>query len=354
MANDHRSFDRPLGRPPPDSYRPGSTATSDRYRPESAPRDSTYQPGQRRSHETYRPGIDGRRREPRDQIPNLPPVRSAVTKTRPERYVVPSGRGAGTRTKHERNSNPSTRIHSIKKQLEAPDLPGTVRQERERELAALLFEQEKTKQQQAAKTNLARYHFVRFVERQRAQRELKKLNKQKESCSDENLRSGLEEQIHITNVDLNYTKYAPLGDKYISLFPKSTTSKKPQRVKHSTIRLTFRILTKKQQEQYEKCSNIAPSASGVKPPLWYEIETLMTKGEDQLEALRDGKLTTGRQLKTDLATVGGKEDAQMRHTTMKELDADTPNWLDDDGVIEPADLDSDQDEDMSDGGFFER
>jgi hypothetical protein len=31
-----------------------------------------------------------------------------------------------------------------------------------------------------------------------------------------------------------------------------------------------------------------------------------------------------------------------------------PDWLDDDGVIDPADLDSDQDEDMGDGGFFER
>jgi hypothetical protein len=269
-------------------------------------------------------------------------------------------RSAVTKSKRERDTNPSTRIHSLKNQLAKGLLPGTIRQEKERELAALLFEQEQNKLKQDARKNLQRYHFIRFIERQKSERNLKKLVRERDSCNEVNARKELEKQIHITEVDLNYAKYAPLGDKYISLFPNDHVDNKDKkrRGKFQMNKLDFAVLNEEQQKelhsQYDQAANVVRSAAGDKPPLWYQVEKLMEEGEAQLELLREGKLTTGKQLKTSLATLGGKEDAQMRSTSGRDMEEAKPDWLDDDGVIDPADLDSDQDEDMGDGGFFER
>ncbi|KIW73138.1 hypothetical protein PV04_01279 [Phialophora macrospora] len=346
MTSDRDLTPRPSTRPVSNSYRPKSSGT-DQYRPKWAPRDNRSRPDQPRHYESYRPGdgADGERREEsrRQDMPSLPPMRFAVTKS-----------------KRERETNPSTRIHSLKNQLARGVLPGTIRQEKERELAALLFEQEQNKLKQDARKNLQRYHFIRFIERQKSERNLKKLVRERDSCSDDIARRELEKQIHITEVDLNYAKYAPLGDKYISLFPNDHTDNKDKkkRGKFQMNRLDFAVLNDEQRKelrsQYDQAANVVRSAEGDKPPLWYQVEELMAQGEAQLQSLRDGKLTIGKQLKTSLATLGGKEDAQMRNSNGRELEKAKPDWLDDGAVIDPADLDSDRDEDMSDGGFFER
>ena len=331
-------------RPLPDSARP----TSDSYRP--LPReDHTSRPRQDRpgrdSYDSWRPSDDGgrdsRKERNRNSVPQLPPFRSAVAKT-----------------KHERKSNPSTRIHSLKRQLQTEQLPGLIRQERERELASLLLEQQKAQIAQESRKNLERYHFVRFLERKKAERNFKQLNQRKTSPNyqSESQQSELDKLMHIAEVDINYTKYVPLGDKYISLFPQDEKDKK--RDKMQINRTEFDVLDKEQQEEVRKLndqlSNIIRTATGSKPPMWYEVEKAMEQGQAQLEALRDGKLTSGKQLKKDLAALGGKEDAAMRTANGQPLEEAKPEWLDDDGVIDPADLDSDQDEAMSDGGFFER
>ncbi len=342
MAKDHRSSHRPSTRPGTDSYRPRPAGTQ-KPRARWAPREDETRSNAPRPLDSYRPGQE-QDEKPRE-VADLPPVRSAVTKT-----------------KHERNANPSTRIHSLKRQLQTQSLPGTVRQERERELAALLFEQEQAKIKQDSKTNLQRYHFVRFLERQNAERSLKKLIRERDSCDDENKQKDLAREIHTTEIDLNYVKYAPLGEKYISLFPKDIQSNKKnkhKRKKYEMNRLDWGVLSAEQQQelrsQYDEAGDIAGSASNEKPPLWHQVEKLMKEGNTQLEALRDGKLKTTKQLKTNLAALGGKEDAQERSVRGRNLVEATPDWLNDDGVIDPADIDSeDEDEDMGDGGFFER
>jgi hypothetical protein len=251
------------------------------------------------------------------------------------------------KSKSERKNNPSTRIHSIKKQLENPDLPGILRQERERELAALLVDQQQTTQQNIAKQNLSRYHFVRFVERQKAERILKQLVKQKSLSSyrdfDPTKRAELDRQIHFAEVDVCYAKNAPLANKYISLFPQD---KKYER---------------KGQQKADETASIVKNASGMKPPMWYEIEKAMEKGQAAVEAIRDRKLSIARKI----VAVGGKDDARSRELEGQALeDEATPDWLKDDGMIDPEDLDSDDnqvqvdgdgdgDEEMADGGFFE-
>lgn len=243
----------------------------------------------------------------------------------------------------------------------------TVRHEKERELAALLLDQQKAELAQNSRKNLQRYHFVRFVERQKATRLLKKLIKLRDTPahSDEEYQKKLEKMIHETEVDIAYTQYAPLGEKYISLFVEE--EKESSSSKNKTNKRAYDILDEDHRGELrnfsDELANVARTASGTKPPMWYEVESYMGEGEDKLNALREGKLT-GKKLDKDLPAVGGKKEADLRslHQTKPE---EKPSWLDDGGMIDPVDLDSDNeeggvrvrqldDEDMSDGGFFER
>ncbi|KAK7894827.1 rRNA-processing protein efg1 [Exophiala xenobiotica] len=331
-----------------------------RYRPSSQTRDrrrDSYRPDSDtdRRHDSYRQDSDRNRVRGPDRFDRprgLSPVRSAVTKS-----------------KKERHNNPSTRIHSLRNLL-AKDtkLPMTVRHEKERELAALLLDQQKAELAKDSRKNLQRYHFVRFVERQKATRLLKKLIKLRDNpaySGDEGYQKNLQKMIHQTEVDIAYTQYAPLGEKYISLFvedDKEGGSSKTKKDKRANP-----ILDEDRRGELrnfsDELANVARTATGAKPPMWYEVESYMAEGEDKLKALREGKLT-GKKLDKDLAAVGGKKEADLRslHQTKAE---EKPSWLDDGGMIDPADLDSDNeeggvrvreqdDEDMSDGGFFER
>jgi len=330
-----------------------------RYRPSYQTRDrrrDSYRPDldPDRRHDSWRPDSDRSRVRGPDRSARprgLSPVRSAVTKS-----------------KKERHNNPSTRIHSLRNLL-AKDtkMPMTVRHEKERELAALLLDQQKAELAQNARKNLQRYHFVRFVERQKATRLLKKLTKLRDTpaYSDEEYQKKLEKMIHETEVDIAYTQYAPLGEKYISLFVEE--EKESSSSKNKTNKRAYDILDEDHRGELrnfsDELANVARTASGTKPPMWYEVESYMGEGEDKLNALREGKLT-GKKLDKDLPAVGGKKEADLRslHQTKPE---EKPSWLDDGGMIDPVDLDSDNeeggvrvrqldDEDMSDGGFFER
>ncbi|KIW15243.1 hypothetical protein PV08_05288 [Exophiala spinifera] len=333
------------------SYRPAPRRQQhDTWRP------SDRASGRGRDNERERSGDDNRNRaSAREQPKKLAPVRSGVSKS-----------------KKERQNNRSTRIHSLRNLLgKKADLPMTVRHEKERELAALLLEQEKAEVTQNARRNLQRYHFVRFMERQKATRALKKLVKLRSSPSyKDEYKKKLENMIHEAEVDVAYTQYAPLGEKYISLY----VGGESQVDKKEVAKKTYAILDTSQRDEFRAISDelaqIVRTASGVKPPLWYEVEKYMAEGQDKLNALREGRLTAHK-VDKELTSVGGKEQASLRRLQQHTSEA-KPSWLDDDGMIDPADLDSeddeqpggvqirrnhddaDDDEDMSDGGFFER
>ncbi|KIX06149.1 uncharacterized protein Z518_04123 [Rhinocladiella mackenziei CBS 650.93] len=268
-----------------------------------------------------------------------------------------SVRSVVTKTKHERETNPSTRIHSLRNLLSRDVLPMTVRQEKERELAALLLDQQKYLVKQNEKRNLERYHFVRFVERKKAERKLKMLIKERDSSpkSDEASQKKLDRLIHETEVDLNYTLYAPLGQKYISLFVQDERGK--ERSKMQMNERSYAIPNEELKEEPDNLrdeqSPVARSATGSKPPMWYEVEKYMAEGQAKLEALREGRLTSGNKPSKAFTALGGRDDAALQNTNGQTIEARSP-WLGGDGFIDPADLNSGGDEEMSDGGFFER
>ncbi|KLJ10462.1 hypothetical protein EMPG_14160 [Blastomyces silverae] len=85
---------------------------------------------------------------------------------------------------------------------------------------------------------------------------------------------SLEEQIYLSQVDLNYAIYSPLTEKYISLYPNQRRDKQAA-----------------EPEPEPEDSDIIRNSSGEKPPLWHAVEQSMKDGT--LELLRDGKLGIG-------------------------------------------------------------
>lgn len=108
------------------------------------------------------------------------------------------------------------------------------------------------------------------IDRKTATKELNRyLRREKEQDLDTKQKARLAEKIHTARVNLNYTIYYPLTEKYLSIYPKSdaksdapeseTESKKPETDTKST-----------------------------KPPLWSVVAKCME--EKTLDLLREGKL----------------------------------------------------------------
>lgn len=233
-------------------------------------------------------------------------------------------------TKKERKQNRSTRIHSLRKQLARGTLPSTIQQEKERELAALLHEQTKTVSKQQAKKTLEKYHYVRFLERRKAEKKLKQLRKQQDAHGESD---DLSKRIHEMEVNRNYAIYAPLGEKYVSIFVSGV-------------------------EGESKDSNMHPGKRPPKPAMWYTIETAMLGGEADLEALREGKNKPVAQVESDEEMTSLKQkivpSKSNKASSSREAtrDRDSTKRKVSFQVDEEAEQSSDNDD--IDGGFFER
>lgn len=82
---------------------------------------------------------------------------------------------------------------------------------------------------------------------------MKKLRKQLlESTSEEDVET-LKTKMHIAEVDLNYTQYSPLSERYISLYPQKKSG----------------------TEEGDSSGDSGPPA---KPPMWAEVEKCMEEG----------------------------------------------------------------------------
>ena len=234
---------------------------------------------------------------------------------------------ANKHSKKERKQNRSTRIHSIRKLLARDTLPSTIRQERERELSALLLEQEQGKAKKQSKKTLEKYHYVRFVERMKAEKKLKQLKKKQSHSPDD---SSLKSKIHNMEVNHNYAIYAPLSEKYVSVFASASN----------------------------QSADDDRGGQGSKPPMWYAIEKAMSEGDKALVAIREGKSSnrpepdqevnggkpTKKQKKQDAMAVSSRSGRMEQHIESK-LTTSTSESTQQEQINE---------EDLSDGGFFER
>jgi len=247
-----------------------------------------------------------------------------------------SSRPSNKHTKKDRKQNRSSRIHSLRKLLARGKLPSTIKQEKERELAALLHEQDKTKTKKDAKKTLERYHYVRFIERQKAEKRLKRLRKQKDAGNDN---GELDNKIHEMEVNRNYAIYAPLDQKYASIFASQTGHEKDD---------------EGDEAEEGKAGNVE---ARTKPPMWYVVKAAMAHGEVELKALRDGKSnpshTISKDIDRELVSVWNQKKVKATSSTTHSRPM-TRN-MEDDTVIHRNSIKNDSSEgEMSDGGFFDR
>lgn len=168
------------------------------------------------------------------------------------------------------------RIRDVTRLLSrSEDLPADVRLDNERALAAYQQELAAADEEKIRQKMIKKYHMVRFfgklgvgigrhssltssAEKQKATRMLKKLKKQLLEATTTEEVEDIKTKMHVVEVDLNYTHYYPLNERYVSLYPQKGA----------------------EEEENTK------EKEAVKPPVWAEIEKRMEDGT--LKELRYG------------------------------------------------------------------
>ncbi|KAF1360827.1 hypothetical protein EJ07DRAFT_164960 [Lizonia empirigonia] len=127
------------------------------------------------------------------------------------------------------------RIRDLKRLLAHVDnvpkhkMSASSRIERERELEACEHELEektmKARESEYRKKMIGKYHQVRFFDRQKATRILKRLKKELAAAEDEESKAALQKKVHNAEVDVNYAISYPLMKPYSSLYPTTKKAK---------------------------------------------------------------------------------------------------------------------------------
>ncbi|KAJ1920743.1 18S rRNA maturation protein [Mycoemilia scoparia] len=113
-------------------------------------------------------------------------------------------------------SETKKRLRSTLRLLNKPNLPSNQKVELERQVKALEILKTQFESGNDERTNAKKYHKVKFFDRQKVLRKIKKLEKSfKESENDD----SKENELHKLFVKLNYTLFYPNTDKYIALYP---------------------------------------------------------------------------------------------------------------------------------------
>ncbi|KAL8933151.1 MAG: hypothetical protein Q9216_006498 [Gyalolechia sp. 2 TL-2023] len=215
-----------------------------------------------------------------------------------------------------------SKIRDVTRLLEhAHDLPLEVRIEKERALAGYRQDLEKAQYEKERQRMIKRYHMVRFFERQKATRSLKRARIRLASVTRNTPEHAiLEDQVHFAEVDLNYTLYHPLMEKYISIFPRQEVPQ-PQDMGGTSIQTS--ALSREN-----------------KPAIWKAVENCMENGT--LEALRDSRLRPATTL-----PLRPSPSTKIRNPSVSKQQQQAKK------AKLSSNMEIDKHEDESDGGFFE-
>ncbi|QDS74029.1 hypothetical protein FKW77_008998 [Venturia effusa] len=222
-------------------------------------------------------------------------------------------------------------IRDLERMLKGAKMPADIRQTRERELEALKLELVKVTAEKEKQEMIGRYHMVRFFDRKKAERRLKQATKALRSCEDSQQHKKLEEDVHVAQIDLNYTQYYPLAQVYSSLYP-----------------------TKKGEDGKQHGDEDA-TKKGVRgnPEMWKEVEQATKDGERKLEELRhridwDRIRTTILVARPKAATTATSDSTRQKSESRDVKPAKNRRE-----ARQEARKDAQVDDDDSDGGFFE-
>ncbi|KAL8773011.1 MAG: hypothetical protein Q9209_002031 [Squamulea sp. 1 TL-2023] len=250
------------------------------------------------------------------------PERERLIKGRTQKKKSKSSQTAPVHSNSASVNALKSNIRSVSRVLEySQNLPLDVRIEKERALASYKQDLEKARHEKERQRMIKKYHMVRFFERQKATRFLKQLRARLPSVQRNSPEhEALELEIHNAEVNLNYTLYHPLMEKYIGIFP----------------RMTIEARGKEDASVKD-----IPEARQPKPAMWAVVESCMENGT--LQALRDGKLRS----RPAAVKVSQPTTARASHHQSREKQQ-IIRQNKHDAIIAVT-----EQEDGSDGGFFE-
>ena len=235
-------------------------------------------------------------------------------------------------------NEPKTSIRNIKRLLERDvaeksmgeaggknkPLPPKVRISKERELASAQHELAESQAAEKRSKMIARYHKVRFFDRQKATKRLKRARKaMKEVEDDAARREELAREADECELDVQYAMYYPLDVPYVALYP------------------SHKKVEGQEEDSDGKAVEVARQGDA-------EMRALLKKcvTEGKLDALRNGKLDKEGNYKP----VEGAADDE---TKAKDKKKKAEGKEDKNGKRKAEEMEPEASGDESDGGFFE-
>lgn len=129
-----------------------------------------------------------------------------------------------------------------------------------------------------------------LTERQKASRLVKQLEEKLKTATDPEEKARLQADLHIARVDVNYAKYHPFMEKYVSLYPK--TKDKQNEEGSGAAETAGNGAGSKQKPS--SGSSAARHLHDERPPLWKEVEQAMMEGEEALLRLQERRPNRSR------------------------------------------------------------
>lgn len=188
-----------------------------------------------------------------------------------------------------------------------------------------------------------------FADRKSASKDLKKLlRREKETNETEGTDQALARRIHVARVNLNYTIYYPLTEKYVSLYADKQQKKRGEKIADTQDQDSENGSSagaETRADDADPCSADAP-----KPAMWHVIEKCMLQGQETLDLLREGKLEDASASEVDGSAAAPDRDRA------KQKDKENTKGGSKKADVEMRDSKNSEggaDDDDSDGGFFE-
>lgn len=293
----------------------------------------------------------------------MAPKSSSSRSTGPASYRKPSKHTSNKFKKSSSHTEPTktrpqsnTNVNPLKKRRRdlqrllkhsGETLAADVRVNYERELAACDAEIEIAHSAAERSRMIKRYHMVRFFERKKATRLLKKARQRlaqarsqqaptaedstaNESTVNTSEIAELEAEVHAREIDLNYTLFFPLSEVYVSLYVTSS-GRKPRKASlaHSDTAAETTNSATNQKATNDEAEGAEDDAKVNRThPMWQAVENATALSQRHLQILREGKSKTKQPSVTPMTKAKASLQPQPYH-------------------------DQGEDDDDDDGGFFE-
>ncbi|BCS29167.1 Efg1 domain-containing protein [Aspergillus puulaauensis] len=255
------------------------------------------------------------------------------------------------------------RIRDVKRLLAKTDLPADKRIIQERALSGYEKELADEERRRERSRMIKKYHFVRFLDRKTATKEVNKLTRKRDELAkptDESIDEGtrkkklekLDARLHIARVNLNYTIYYPLTEKYISIYAEK---KKSKGEKGGQDEDGDQDMEEEEEQERQGEDGLSASATAEKLAMWRTVEKCMEGGT--LDLLREGQLGLNGEKESaekNKAESSKKSAGEKKANTKEKADVKASKTKTRQGKSTKHSGPAPADEgDESDGGFFE-